>query len=144
MTAIDRVLLSASITGALLLLGYALRFLWRSRVIAALRSGERGRSPGSSVPTLHYFWSGSCAPCKVQEAEIRKLQTVLAAEGRAVALSRHDAVAEADLARRMRIVTVPTTLLIGADGQVVAWNPGLIGAHALLGQIRRHVGSPSG
>jgi thioredoxin-like negative regulator of GroEL len=141
---IDRFLLSASITGALLLLGYALRFLWRSRVIAALRSGERGRSAGTSIPTLHYFWSESCAPCKVQEAAIHELQTVLAAEGRAVALSRHNAVTEADLARKMRIVTVPTTLLTGADGQVVAWNPGLIGAQALLGQIRRHFGSPSG
>lgn len=144
MTPIDRLLLSASIVGTILLMGYALRSLWRSRVLARLRTGTPGRSIGSHVPTLHYFWSERCAPCKVQEAAIHELQAVLAAEGRTVAVSRHNALAEADLARTMRIVTVPTTLLTGEDGQVVAWNPGLIGARTLLDQVRKHFGPPSG
>ncbi len=139
MTPIERFIVSVAVAASLLLLGFALRSLWRSRVIAGLRKGERGHARRGHGPTLHYFWSESCAPCKVQELALRELQETLATEGTAVTVARHNALVETELARKMHIVTVPTTLLTADDGRIVAWNPGLIGMRPLLQQVREHL-----
>lgn len=139
MTPIERLLLSSAVIAVVFVLGIALRSLWRSRVIARLRSTERGHPHRENSPTLHYFWSESCAPCKVQELALRELQETLAREGRVVTVARHNALEETDLVRRMHVVTVPTTLLTTNDGEVVAWNPGLIGVRPLLQQVREHL-----
>lgn len=136
MTPIDRLLLSFALAASFLLLGFALRTAWRSRVMAGLRSRHSSTVHRVHGPTLHYFWSDHCAPCKVQDMAIRELQATLATEGRDVTVARHNALMEPELARRMRVVTVPTTLLTNGDGRVVAWNPGLTGTRPLLRQVR--------
>lgn len=136
MTVIERSLLTA---GALLLflgVGYLVRALWRRHVLrrAGMRTGDGvGRS---GEPTLMHFKTEGCAPCRTQEIVIRELQAILAAQGQTIRITSHDAVDETELARTLRVVTVPTTVLFAGDGRMVAWNPGLTGTRALLDQIR--------
>lgn len=140
MTVIERSLLTAGAVVLFLGLGYLVRALWRRRVIrrAGAETGDVGGWSGG--PTLMHFQTEGCAPCRTQELVIRELQATLAAQGQAIRVSSHDAVAENELARTLRVVTVPTTVLFAGDGRMVAWNPGLMGARALLDQIRPLLG----
>lgn len=140
MLIIERFAVTAGVTLALLGFAYLLRASLSRRVIASSRTARHDDSDATGVPTLHYFWSASCSACKVQEMQIAEAMTLLAAHGRSIAVARHNAVTETELVSRMQVVTVPTTVLTGSDGQVVAWNPGLTVARTIMEQIRAHAG----
>jgi hypothetical protein len=141
MTPLDRLLITLGTAVALLVVGYALRAAWRSRVLLRLRASNPARSFDTHAPTLHYFWSEGCAPCKVQEAQIEEVRRTLAAVGATVLIARHNALEETALVKEMRVVTVPTTVVIGGNGRIVAWNPGFTGSRVLLQQIQTLVSS---
>jgi hypothetical protein len=105
---------------------------WVNRTSREIGGTAHG-TPGDL--TLLYFWSTSCAQCKVQENQILEAQKTLADRGRTITVSKHNAVAEEELSSRMQVLTVPTTVLLRGDGTIAAWNPGLTGAHALAAQI---------
>jgi thiol-disulfide isomerase/thioredoxin len=74
-------------------------------------------------PTLLYFSSPDCAPCHLQQSPIlASLQEVF---GDCASFQEYDAVAHPDLARRYRVLTVPTTVIIAPNGEVVAVNYGV-------------------
>jgi hypothetical protein len=140
MLIIERLAVTAGVTLALIGFAYLLRASLRRRVIARSRTAGHAVPDATGVPTLHYFWSASCSACKVQEMQIAEAMTTLGAHGRSIAIARHNAVTETELVRRLQVVTVPTTVLTGSDGQVVAWNPGLTVAGTIIEQIRAHAG----
>jgi thiol-disulfide isomerase/thioredoxin len=84
-------------------------------------------------PTLLYFSSPDCAPCILQQSPIlASLREVL---GDCVNFQEYDAVAHPDLARRYRVLTVPTTVVITPDGEVLAVNYGVTQAGKLQRQL---------
>jgi thiol-disulfide isomerase/thioredoxin len=84
-------------------------------------------------PTLLYFSSPDCAPCILQQSPIlASLREIL---GDCVNFQEYDAVAHPDLARRYRALTVPTTVVITSNGEVVAVNYGVTQANKLHRQL---------
>jgi thioredoxin-like negative regulator of GroEL len=84
-------------------------------------------------PTLIYFYSNDCVPCRLQQGPI--LASLRETLGDCVHFQEYDAVALPDLARRYRVLTVPTTVVIAPDGEVVAVNYGVAQAEALQRQL---------
>jgi len=84
-------------------------------------------------PTLLYFSSPDCAPCHLQQSPI--LASLQESLGDCVSFQEYDAVAHPDLARRYRVLTVPTTVVIAPNGEVVAVNYGVTQAKKLQRQL---------
>ena len=86
-----------------------------------------------AYPTLLYFHSDDCAPCRLQQTPIlASLQKDL---GDCVHFRDYDALAHPELARQYRVLTVPTTVVIAPDGKVVAINYGVARADKLQRQL---------
>lgn len=84
-------------------------------------------------PTVLYFSSPDCAPCHLQQSPI--LTSLHETLGDCVSFQEYDAVAHPDLARRYRVLTVPTTVIITPHGEVVAVNYGVTRAEKLQRQL---------
>jgi thioredoxin-like negative regulator of GroEL len=84
-------------------------------------------------PTLLYFSSPDCAPCHLQQSPI--LASLQEATGDCANFQEYDAVAHPDLARRYRVLTVPTTVIIAPNGDVLAVNYGVTQASKLQRQL---------
>lgn len=84
-------------------------------------------------PTLLYFHSDDCAPCRLQQRPI--LASLQQRMGESVRFQECDAVAHPDIARRYRVLTVPTTVVIAPGGKVVAVNYGVTRADKLQRQL---------
>lgn len=84
-------------------------------------------------PTLLYFSSPDCAPCILQQSPI--LASLRELLGDCVNFQEYDAVAHPDLARRYRVLTVPTTVVIASNGEVTAVNYGVTQADKLHRQL---------
>jgi hypothetical protein len=84
---------------------------------------------GSSAgePYILYFTTKECSICKThQEPALRRL---------AATVLRVDAIAEAELAKRYSIYTVPSTVVIRRDGTAAGVNYGYASADKLRGQL---------
>lgn len=132
---IDRLILTVAAALLLLGIGYLLRALWQRHVLARLQERPAAAGNAADAPALMYFRTEGCAPCRMQELQIRELQNTLAATGQTVRITSHDAIAETALVRELRVVTVPTTVVCASDGRVIEWNPGLTDARKLLQQL---------
>jgi thioredoxin-like negative regulator of GroEL len=87
----------------------------------------------SQRPTLLYFRSDACAPCRWQQSPI--LDSLRQNMGESVSFREFDAVADPEMARRFRVLTVPTTVIIAPNGKVVAVNHGVTQAGKLQHQL---------
>ena len=90
-------------------------------------------TPNDDRPTLLYFSSPDCAPCILQQSP--NLASLREALGDCVNFQEYDAVAHPDLARRYRVLTVPTTVVITPNGDVAAVNYGVTQADKLHRQL---------
>jgi hypothetical protein len=86
--------------------------------------------------TLLYFWSTSCSQCSPQERELEQARVALGSSGLTLIVRKVNALEETELARSMHVLTVPTTVLLDARGNVTAWNAGFAPARKILAQIR--------
>ena len=102
-----------------------------------LRRSARGErdAAGDARPALIYFSSEDCAPCRWQQAPI--LASLRRALGDRVRFEEVDAVADPERARQFKVLTLPTTVVVAPDGQVVAINYGVTQAHRLSDQLAR-------
>ena len=89
-------------------------------------------APVTGRPTLLYFRSDSCAVCPTQGRFVDQLAAQW--DGR-VAVQRVDAERDPDTAARYRVMTLPTTVLVDADGRVRHVNYGLTDAQKLGRQL---------
>lgn len=87
-----------------------------------VRSMETGSARTTGHPTLLYFRADSCAVCPTQGRIVDQL--VEQWEGR-LHVERIDAEREPDTAARYRVFSLPTTILLDADGHVRQVNYGL-------------------
>ena len=96
---------------------------WRSRRLSA---GARGAA--AAQPYILYFTGDSCTVCKThQEPALARLGDVR--------VDRVDAVAERELADRFHVYTLPTTVVLAADGSAVHVNYGYAAAPTLVRQL---------
>jgi thiol-disulfide isomerase/thioredoxin len=82
--------------------------------------------------TVLYFYTDTCEPCRREQKPELEL---LATHTPNVIVRAIDAVAERPIARRFKILSVPTTMAIGDDGRIRAVNYGVARRDRLLGQV---------
>lgn len=82
-------------------------------------------------PGILYFSGARCVQCvALQEPALKRLESV-----HPVNIRKLDAVGEPDLTRRFNILTVPATVVIGADQRVRGVNVGFADEKTLLQQL---------
>ncbi len=105
---------------------------WRARRLVAGAAG----APAAD-PYILYFTGDSCTVCKThQEPALAKLG--------GVRIDRVDAVSERTLADRFRVYTLPTTVVMAADGHAMHINYGYAPAPKLERQLAEARGSALG
>ena len=101
--------------------------VWRSR--RAARLAVRETAAPSPDPYILYFTGESCTVCRThQEPALAKLGSVR--------VDKVDAVADRELADRFHVYTLPTTVVMAADGHALHVNYGYAPAPKLERQLR--------
>lgn len=111
--------------------------------LQAQRSGQRrlvGRQvelpanlSGTGVPTLLYFTGAACTICHT--AQTPALDRLAAALPEQYSLREVDVATEPALARRYRVMSLPTTVVVDARGRVAAVNTGYASTERLRDQL---------
>ncbi len=130
-----RFALAALLLAAILAAGLGGRYLLRRSL--AKRRGEsaddiieRYQLPDGK-PSILYLWGDRCVQCvQLQEPALRRLS-----EERGVFVRKVRAVDDPELVRRFRILTVPSTVVIGPERRVRSVNLGFVDADALAQQL---------
>ena len=100
--------------------------LWRSR--RAARHAVGATASPSVDPYILYFTGDSCTVCRThQEPALARLGTVR--------IDKVDAVADRELADRFHVYTLPTTVVMAADGRALHVNYGYAPAPKLERQL---------
>lgn len=108
------------------------RNLRRAAALAITDPLLAGARPG--VPTIIYFTTPHCQPCKTQQQPaLERLQVDL---GERVQIIRVDAAADPDAAARWGVFTAPTTFVLDAHGGAQAVNHGVASTEALKQQLQ--------
>ena len=98
------------------------------RARRARRLAAGATTAPSSDPYILYFTGESCTVCRThQEPALARLD--------GVRIDRVDAVEDRDLADRFHVYTLPTTVVMGADGQALHVNYGYAPATKLQRQL---------
>jgi thioredoxin-like negative regulator of GroEL len=111
--------------GAVVLAAVALE-MWRSRHARARALGVPAAT--SVEPYILYFTGDSCSVCRThQEPALAKLD--------GVRIDKVDAIAERELADRFQVYTLPTTVVMSAEGRSLHVNYGYAPANKLERQL---------
>jgi hypothetical protein len=117
----------AVVAGLLRLQGW-----WQRRLVGSaveLAGAARGGPP---LPDILYFTGESCTICHVaQRPALRRLETMLSD----VAIREIDVARDPSSARRYRVMTLPTTVVLDPSGRTVAVNAGYASETALRNQV---------
>jgi hypothetical protein len=118
----------AVVAGLLRLQGW-----WQRRLVGSaveLAGAARGGPP--LLPDILYFTGESCTICHVaQRPALRRLETMLSD----VAIREIDVARDPSSARRYRVMTLPTTVVLDPSGRTVAVNAGYASETALRNQV---------
>ena len=100
----------------------------RARSAWARRAAGHELLPPTGAPYVLYFGGENCSTCKtLQEPALDQLHDI--------EVRKLDAVRERDLARRFHVYTVPTTIVVSADGRARHLNYGYAPAAKLQRQL---------
>lgn len=90
-----------------------------------------GAQPG--IPAILYFTTANCVPCKtIQRPALKKLKDQL---GDRLQVIEVDAEEQPTLASQWGVLSVPTTYIIGKNGEIQQVNHGATRAEKLLDQL---------
>ena len=117
------------LTVGLILLGIAVYLVLRQ---VHLRRASRVAA-AAGKPAILYFRSDACASCKAQGRFLEQLQAEF---GDQILVEKVDADVDQATAERYGVFTLPTTLIVDAQGTVRHANYGLADARKLGGQLR--------
>ena len=120
----ERVMVVLGVAAALAVVAALLA--WRDRRLRA-----RLRLPPG--PAVIAFTHRLCTPCRTQQ--LPALRRVQAAVGPGLRVDVVDVERDPATARRFGIFTVPSTVVVGPDGRVVAFNHGFADEGRLLHQL---------
>jgi thioredoxin-like negative regulator of GroEL len=118
-------LLALAVAGTVVLAAASLE-AYRSRRARRLAAGATSAS--ATDPYILYFTGESCTVCRThQEPALAKLG--------AVRVDKVDAIAERELADRFHVYTLPTTVVMSAEGRALHVNYGYAPAQKLDRQL---------
>jgi hypothetical protein len=116
-------------------------------VALSLRMQRRGQlrlvgtvvdSPAVGVraePSVLFFSSTTCAICHT--AQRPALDALMERSSTPVSVREIDVAVEPDVARSYKVMSLPTTIVLGADGDVAAINVGFASADTIATQLAR-------
>jgi thiol:disulfide interchange protein len=136
---LERLLLLSALAG-LVVVGMVTAHAWSRRQTRQLRSGPAsalwealGERPDGR-PVIVAFSTNGCAACRTAQAPaLRAVELSLGPSS--VRIVRVDAAARPDVVKAFGVMTVPSTAVFGADGQLSAYNRGFAAADRLVDQI---------
>lgn len=127
----------------LLLVAFIVIAIWG--LIRRRSASYRGRDASDLLdadsPLILAFSTPDCVPCRT--AQKPALEQLLHRYPGRVDVRHVDATVYPDLAERFGILTVPSTVVVGADGQIVAVNYGLARADRLARQLNLNGQGPA-
>lgn len=110
-------------------------YAWRNaRIEARLRADSADEQVAVDGPRIVYFTTETCVVCRAQQEPA--IAAVLERIGSTLRVERHDAIEDRSLADRYGVLTVPTTAVYDAAGELVTVNRGFAPAALLLAQLR--------
>lgn len=90
-----------------------------------------GLAPG--VPTIVYFTTPTCAPCRLQQTPtLQRLQQEM---GDALRVIRVDATENPDAADRWGVLSVPTTFVLDCNGNALSVYNGVVDGQTLKREL---------
>lgn len=117
-----------TVAGAVL----ALQRWWQRRLVGTVLTGVRAGATGAGLPDILYFTGENCTVCHVaQRPALRRLRELITD----VDIREIDVAVDPDAARTYRVMTLPTTVVLGPGGETVAVNAGFTSETALQDQV---------
>jgi thioredoxin-like negative regulator of GroEL len=130
---ISETLLRLLVALGAILAGWAV-FKLSTRAVLSAASAAPSPVPSNGHPSIIYFTTPDCAPCKsVQRPAILRLKQDL---GEQFDLVEIDASQQPDLARQWGVLSVPTTFILDRQGKPLHVNHGVTRAEKLRSQIQ--------
>jgi thioredoxin 1 len=115
-------------------IGFGLFWLaWRyykTHVIETIQPGNI--IPGK--PNLLYFTAPYCAACQYQQSPV--IEAIAAQFGDSINVSRYDVSDQPEVAGRYKVLTLPTTIIVSEQGEIVHINRGVAGLQQLVTQLQ--------
>lgn len=109
-------------------------YITRGQMRRAKRATQEMRRLETGIPTIVYFTTPTCAPCRLQQTPILdQLQDELGAEG--LRLIRVDACAEPETAAHWGVLSVPTLFVLDTQGQPRQVFNGVVGLDRLKQEL---------
>ncbi len=110
-------------------------------VLRAQRGGQRElvghvvetHSGGGRLPSILYFTGATCTICHT--AQKPALRMLAAGIDTGIEIREVDVAVEPELARRYRVMSLPTTIILDPDGQITDINVGFASSEALRLQL---------
>jgi thiol-disulfide isomerase/thioredoxin len=131
----SEILLRFGIALGIIFLGVSVYWLLNQRLLA--RAGNQVRSllnPLPNKPTIVYFTTPDCAPCKtIQRPALDKVSNLF---GDGLQVVEIDATERPDLAKTWGVMSVPTTFLLNSRGEARYVNNGVARVEKLMEQIQ--------
>jgi thiol-disulfide isomerase/thioredoxin len=131
----SEILLRFGIALGIIFLGVSVYWLLNQRLLA--RAGKQVRSllnPLPNKPTIVYFTTPDCAPCKtIQRPALDKVSNLF---GDGLQVVEIDATERPDLAKTWGVMSVPTTFLLNSRGEARYVNNGVARVEKLMEQIQ--------
>ncbi len=129
------ILLRFALAIGIIFLGVGLNWLFNRSLIARAKGGIGSLfSTPPNKPTIVYFTTPDCAPCKtVQRPALEKLISLL---GEKLHVIEIDATQQPEVAKTWGVMSVPTTFLLNSRGEACYVNNGVARVEKLMEQIQ--------
>ena len=129
------ILLRFALAVGIIFLGVGLNWLFNKRLIARAKGGVGSLfNTPPNRPTIVYFTTPDCVPCKtVQRPALEKLISLL---GEKLHVIEIDATQQPEVAKTWGVMSVPTTFLLNSRGEARYVNNGVARVEKLMEQIQ--------
>jgi hypothetical protein len=131
-------LIAATVLAAAWLI-LALQRHWQRRLVGVVVAYTSTGQAADDTPDILYFTGPNCTVCHVaQRPALRRLRALIAD----VSIREIDVAVDPASARTYRVMTLPTTVVLGPDGRTVAVNVGFASEASLRDQVKAARRSP--
>ena len=129
------ILLRFAFAIGIIFLGVGVNWLFNRRLISRAKGGIGSLfNTLPNKPTIIYFTTPDCAPCKtVQRPALEKLISLL---GEKLHVIEIDATQQPEVAKTWGVMSVPTTFLLNSRGEACYVNNGVARVEKLMEQIQ--------
>jgi thioredoxin 1 len=125
-------LIAAGLLGAAAL-GLQMQRGRQSQLIGRVVEAPQPESGGAMQPAVLYFTGAACTICHT--AQTPALERLANDLGGSAVIHEIDVADKPDLARRYRVMSLPTTVVLAPDGTVAAVNVGFASANRIHEQL---------